>query len=232
MTKNQPSAPPQAQHNEAAKHDTTTLTTTGDVDEGSTNEIDVIYHNMYLGASKYFRTIRTTSHGTPESCIQRLARFCSAGCFDRVVNIAASRHSFVVVVETRLTKEELLRRGFPYGQPQDEGVLDNPADSSDDDDEDERRDAFSSDDIWEEIDKTEMDIIYQNMNFAPGSIRTVRMPRLFGVAEQTRRLAHQIADGCFDKVISVSASKASYVVVMETSVSKEKLDRKGFPFTA
>jgi hypothetical protein len=80
-------------------------------DADSDNEIDVIYHNMNVGSN--FRTYRTQRSGTIKGQMQRLNQQIENGCFDQLISVAASKHSFVVVVATTLSKEELSVRGFP-----------------------------------------------------------------------------------------------------------------------
>jgi hypothetical protein len=75
--------------------------------------------------------------------------------------------------------------------------------------------------------ENELDIIYHNMN-AISSFRTLRALRYRTVEDQQQRLACQIQAGCFDTVISVAASKESFVVVMETSRSDEALPSVAF----
>lgn len=74
--------------------------------------IDVIYHNMM--STSNFRTFRTSRADTGiKEWIQRLARQIEVGCFDEVISVAASKHTFVVVVSTTVSKEELVEKGWP-----------------------------------------------------------------------------------------------------------------------
>ena len=76
-------------------------------------ELDIIYHNM--NATSNFRTVRAFRHRTVEDQLQRFACQIGAGCFDAVVSVAASKGSFVVVMQTSLSDKELTARGFLDG---------------------------------------------------------------------------------------------------------------------
>ena len=75
------------------------------------NEMDIIFHNMNVTSN--FRTVRMPRYRTVSEQLGILYAFVQAGCFDKVVSVAASLHSFVAVVETTLSMEELKSRGFP-----------------------------------------------------------------------------------------------------------------------
>ena len=75
------------------------------------SSVDVIYHNM--NHTSDFRTWRTTRFGDVKSEMVKLTRCVENRCFDELISVAASKHSFVVVLTTTLTKEELRERGFP-----------------------------------------------------------------------------------------------------------------------
>jgi hypothetical protein len=57
-----------------------------------------------------------------------------------------------------------------------------------------------------------IDVIYHNIRVT-STFRTLRQTRYRTVEEQLQILTHQIQAGCFDTVISVSASKGTFVVV-------------------
>lgn len=78
---------------------------------GPNNELDINFHNMTTTSN--FRTLRQTRYRSVEQQLQILARHIEAGCFDLVVSVAASKSSFVVVVQTARSMEELLEMGFP-----------------------------------------------------------------------------------------------------------------------
>jgi hypothetical protein len=78
---------------------------------GSGNELDVIYHNMRVTSN--FRTLRQQRFRTVEHQLQILARQIEAGCFDVIISVSASKGSFVVVMETSLSDDELFSKGFP-----------------------------------------------------------------------------------------------------------------------
>ena len=84
------------------------LTEAGD---SSGNELDVIYHNMTTTSN--FRTMRQLRFRTLEDQLQILARQIQAGCFDTIISISASKGSFVVVLQTSLSADELFSKGFP-----------------------------------------------------------------------------------------------------------------------
>jgi hypothetical protein len=81
------------------------------LDDGSTNELDVIYHNMDLRSD--FRTMRTQRGGTIDGQMQRMTQHIERGCFHEVISVSASKHTFVAVVCTALSQIELEKRGFP-----------------------------------------------------------------------------------------------------------------------
>ena len=76
--------------------------------------VDVIYHNMHTGSE--FRTFRAGSDGPVEEVLLRCAKHVQDGCY-KIVSISASRHSFVVVMTTELSREELRGKGFPFPIP-------------------------------------------------------------------------------------------------------------------
>ena len=73
--------------------------------------VDVIYHNMHAGSD--FKTIRGGSEGPVEDILLEVARHVKEGCY-KIVSISSSKHSFVVVCSTELSKAELWRKGFPF----------------------------------------------------------------------------------------------------------------------
>jgi hypothetical protein len=72
--------------------------------------MDIIYHNM--NSLSDFRTLRTNYTVTIESMLQQVARHVAGECY-QVISLSASERTFVVVLSTELSKEELRRRGFP-----------------------------------------------------------------------------------------------------------------------
>jgi hypothetical protein len=71
-------------------------------------------------------------------------------------------------------------------------------------------------------------IIYPNMGLR-SDFRTWRTQRWAAVERQLQRLTQDIERGCFDEMLSVCASKNSFVAVICTTLSKLKLAEKGFP---
>ncbi|KAL7894912.1 hypothetical protein HDV63DRAFT_396535 [Trichoderma sp. SZMC 28014] len=71
-----------------------------------------------------------------------------------------------------------------------------------------------------------VDIIYHNMH-AASDFRTVRRGSNGTVEEELINAAHYVKNGCF-KIVSISASKNSFVVVCSTPLSSEELEEKGF----
>lgn len=85
-------------------------------------------------------------------------------------------------------------------------------------------DTYSIEDNTAVEETYELDIIYHNMTSTSNS-KTVRALRYTTVKQQLQILAQQIAGGCFDLVVSVAASKQSFVVVMQTARSNDELSR-------
>ena len=75
-----------------------------------TPEVDIIYFNTW--ADSNFQTLRTGSKGPVEDALVVLTRNIEKGCFKRVVSVSASKHSLVVVVSTKLSHDELMKKGF------------------------------------------------------------------------------------------------------------------------
>jgi hypothetical protein len=73
--------------------------------------VDIIYHNMCAGSD--FTTVRMGSDGPVEDVLLEVARQVKDGCY-KIVSIAASKHSFVVVCSTELSEAELWKKGFPF----------------------------------------------------------------------------------------------------------------------
>ncbi len=90
-------------------NDTRVLYLPPGVEEGSS--VDVIYHNMNYTSD--FRTWRTLRFGNVKTETAKLNHYVWSGCFDELISVAASKHSFVAVLVTALTKEELRARGYP-----------------------------------------------------------------------------------------------------------------------
>jgi hypothetical protein len=74
----------------------------------------------------------------------------------------------------------------------------------------------------------EIDVIYHNMD-STSDFNTFRQQRYGTVEGCIQRLARQIEAGCFDKVVSVSGSKNSFTVIVETALSKEQLYGRDWP---
>lgn len=70
--------------------------------------IEVIYHNM--NCTSDFHTWRTTKFGDVKTEMADLMRYVDKGCFDEIISVAASMHSFVVVLATALDREDLKAR--------------------------------------------------------------------------------------------------------------------------
>ncbi|KAI9698034.1 MAG: hypothetical protein M1836_004387 [Candelina mexicana] len=73
-----------------------------------------------------------------------------------------------------------------------------------------------------------VDIIYHNMHTG-SDFRTFRAASQGPVEEVLLQVAQHVKDECY-KIISISASEHSFVVVMTTDLSKETLRARGFPF--
>jgi hypothetical protein len=73
-----------------------------------------------------------------------------------------------------------------------------------------------------------VDLIYHNMH-AGSDFRTSRGLSSRSIEYELLKVAKHLKDECY-KVISISASRYSLVVVMTTSLSSEELRKKGFPF--
>ena len=73
--------------------------------------MDVIYHNMHAGSD--FTTIRGGGENSVEDVLLEVATHVKDGCY-KIVSISASKHSFVVVCSTELSKAELWTKGFPF----------------------------------------------------------------------------------------------------------------------
>jgi len=71
-----------------------------------------------------------------------------------------------------------------------------------------------------------IDIIYHNMH-AASDFRTIRAAGEGTVEEELVKAASYIMSGCF-KVVSISASKNSFVLVCSTALSSKELNEKGF----
>jgi hypothetical protein len=71
-----------------------------------------------------------------------------------------------------------------------------------------------------------VDIIYHNMH-AVSDFRTLRAAGDGTVEEELIKAANYVKNGCF-KIVSISASKNSFVVVCSTPLSSEELKEKGF----
>ncbi|UKZ83594.1 hypothetical protein TrVFT333_011403 [Trichoderma virens FT-333] len=71
-----------------------------------------------------------------------------------------------------------------------------------------------------------VDIIYHNMH-AGSDFRTFRAASDGTVEEELIRAANYVKSGCF-KIVSISASKNSFVVVCSTPLSSKELNEKGF----
>lgn len=71
-----------------------------------------------------------------------------------------------------------------------------------------------------------IDIIYHNMH-AASDFRTSRGASDSTVEEELIRAADYVKNGCF-KIVSISASKHSFVVVCSTPLSSKELKEKGF----
>ncbi|KAI9715765.1 MAG: hypothetical protein M1812_005764 [Candelaria pacifica] len=76
--------------------------------------------------------------------------------------------------------------------------------------------------------ESNVDIIYHNMH-AGSDFRTFRAVSKDPVEAVLLQVARHVKDECY-KIISISASKDSFVVVMTTDLSREKLAARGFPF--
>lgn len=71
-----------------------------------------------------------------------------------------------------------------------------------------------------------IDIIYHNMH-AASDFRTLRQAGNGTVEEELIKAANYVKNGCF-KIVSISASKNSFVVVCSTPLSSKELNEKGF----
>ena len=73
-----------------------------------------------------------------------------------------------------------------------------------------------------------MDIIFHNMH-AGSDFRTFRATGFYDIKYEVLSIAKHLENECYE-IISMNVSKYSVVVVMSTSLSKENLRAKGFPF--
>ncbi|KIN03015.1 hypothetical protein OIDMADRAFT_144122 [Oidiodendron maius Zn] len=71
-----------------------------------------------------------------------------------------------------------------------------------------------------------VDIIYHNMH-AASDFRTIREVGAGTVEEELVKAASYVKNGCF-KIVSLSASKNSFVLVCSTPLSSKELNEKGF----
>ncbi len=76
--------------------------------------IDIIYHNMHAGSD--FQTFRAAGKGPVEEVLLQVAQHVKNECY-KIISINASKHSFVVVMTTELSREVLEARGFPFHVP-------------------------------------------------------------------------------------------------------------------
>lgn len=74
----------------------------------------------------------------------------------------------------------------------------------------------------------EIDVIYHNMG-STSDFYTMRQNRCGTLEGCIQRLARQVAAGCFDRIVSVSGSKNSFAVIVETALSKQQLYDKDWP---
>ena len=77
-------------------------------------------------------------------------------------------------------------------------------------------------------DMPRIDVIYYNMRASPNVWKSTRQFIGGRVEDQFLRLANQIRAGCWDRVISVSASKYSFSAIVTTSLTLDELHAKGF----
>ena len=77
------------------------------------------------------------------------------------------------------------------------------------------------------IETPEVDIIYFNI-WADSDFRGLRAGSNGPIEDVLVGLARNIEKGCFKRVLSVSASKHSLVVVVSTKLSHDELKEKGF----
>ena len=77
------------------------------------------------------------------------------------------------------------------------------------------------------IETPEVDIIYFNIR-ADSDFRSLRAGSNGPIEDVLVGLARNIEKGCFERVLSVSASKHSLVVVVSTKLSHDELKEKGF----
>ena len=77
------------------------------------------------------------------------------------------------------------------------------------------------------IETPEVDIIYYNI-WADSDFRGLRTGSNGPIEDVLIGLARNIEKGCFKRVLSVSASKHSLVVVVSTKLSHDELKEKGF----
>ena len=82
--------------------------------------VDIIYHNMHAGSD--FMTSRMGSEGSVEEILLQVAKQVENGCY-KIVSISASKHSFVIVFSTELSRAELRERGFPFPIPEESGEM-------------------------------------------------------------------------------------------------------------
>lgn len=73
--------------------------------------MDVIFHNM--NSASDFTTVRSGGEGSVDDILLEVATHVKDGCY-KIVSISASKHSFVVVCSTELSKAELWLKGFPF----------------------------------------------------------------------------------------------------------------------
>jgi hypothetical protein len=73
--------------------------------------MDIIYHSMHPEPD--FLTVRSGVEDSVEDVLLAVATHVKNGCY-KIVSISASKHSFVVVYSTELSKAELWKKGFPF----------------------------------------------------------------------------------------------------------------------
>ncbi|CZR66556.1 uncharacterized protein PAC_16457 [Phialocephala subalpina] len=73
-----------------------------------------------------------------------------------------------------------------------------------------------------------LDITYHNMN-ASSDFRTLRIGSNGSVEDVLLQVARHVENGCF-KIVSISASKHWFVVVMSTELGTDELHARGCPW--
>lgn len=176
--------------------------------------VDAIYHNMDMRSD--LRTLRSHGMAHIDDWLTRLGVQIEKGCYDKLISVAASKHSFVVVMETLLSKEELRRRWF-WGRPEEV-----PVSAGDD--------IVKAENESDSIDGYEIDVIYHNMDVRSNfrTFRTGGTSECRPIRFWLKRLAVQIEKGCYDKLISVTATQQTFVVVFSTTLSKDELRERWF----